>query len=179
MNITKVISTTIERGRRIIKVLRYGKSDVQTSYETAPFGVDSSPIKDMRAIYSPTAERGKSVIVGYINENQIAEDGEVRLFSVDSNGNLKAYTHLKKNGTIEINGSADNMVRYSKLAVAFNELKADFNLHVSTFNAHFHDVATATAVTPGVPGISTPTKTPSTPSTANISPSKIDDVKTN
>jgi len=115
MNITKVISTTIERGRRIVKILRYGKSDIQTSYETAPFGVDSSPIKNMRAIYSPTAERGKSVIVGYINENQIAENGEVRLYSTNSIGISQTYLWLKSNGNIEIGGNTKNAISFTEL----------------------------------------------------------------
>ena len=60
MNLVKVISSEIDNTkRRIVKFLRYGKSDVQTSFEAMPFGIDSSPTKDMIAIYAPTGENGK------------------------------------------------------------------------------------------------------------------------
>lgn len=135
MNLVKVISSEIDdTKRRIVKFLRYGKSDVQTSFEAMPFGVDSNPTKDMIAIYAPTGENGKTVILGYINKNQLAEVGELRLFSTDSDNAEKFYIHLKNDGNCEIGGDADNMVRYSQIERSINELKDDITTLKSVFS---------------------------------------------
>ncbi len=153
MKLTKVLSSSIDAlNRRVVKILRMGKSDVQTSLEVMPYGIDSNPIKDMIALHSDTSEKGKSVIIGYINKQQLAEAGELRLFSTDENGILKAHIWLKNNGDIEILGDSDNMVRYSSLETAFNMLKADL------------DAARAVLSLP--------------PSSADISFAKIDEIKT-
>ncbi len=126
MQFVKTISTEIDDlSRRIIKVLRFGKSDVQTSLEGMPFGLDSNPIKNLVAIYAETSEKGKTVIIGYLNKNQLAAVGENRFFSTDENGELKTFIWLKNNGTIEIGGDADNAVRYSPVADSVNEIKND------------------------------------------------------
>lgn len=128
INLVKVLESSIDAlNRRLVKVLRLGKSDIQTPFAVAPYGVDSNPIKDMIAVYSDTGEKGKTVIIGYINKNQIADKGELRLFSTDSLGVEKKYIWLKNDNTIEIGGDIDNMVRYSALATAFNILLTDLN----------------------------------------------------
>lgn len=174
MNSSKVISSTIESLKRVVKVLRFGRSDVQTAYEAMPFGVDSSPLKDMSAIYSETGTNGRAVIIGYINKNQVAEPGETRLFSLDSDGNLKTYLYLKKDGKMDIGGDDDFMVRYNKLEEAFNELKGDFNSHVTDYNSHTHQVPQA----PSGVTTSAPTTSTSTPSDADISGAKIEEIRT-
>jgi hypothetical protein len=116
MNLVKVYSTSVDNLKRtIVKFLRYGKSDVQTSMQAAPYGIDHNPIKDMIAIYGETAKNGDTVIVGYINKNAKAGEGELRLFSTDANGTEKMYLWLKANGTMELGGSADNVVKYTPL----------------------------------------------------------------
>lgn len=173
LNITKVISTSFDDlQRRFIKVLRKGKSDVQTPIEASPFGIDSNPIKDMIAVYGQTEEKGKTVIIGYIDKNKLAASGETRLYSIDNNGNLKTYVWLKNDGTMEIGGNTKHMVRYEELQTAFNQLKQDLNTFITIFNSHTH-----TGVTIGVGSTST-TTTPGTTSSADISPAKIDNIKT-
>jgi len=173
LNITKVISTSFDDlQRRFIKVLRKGKSDVQTPMEASPFGIDSNPIKDMIAVYGQTEEKGKTVIIGYIDKNKLAASGETRLYSIDNNGNLKTYVWLKNDGTMEIGGNTKHMVRYEELQTAFNQLKQDLNTFITIFNSHTH-----TGVTIGVGSTST-TTTPGTSSSADISPAKIDNIKT-
>ena len=116
MNFVKVDSFSIDKfKRRIVKILRLGKNDIQTGFEALPAQVDSAPLKNMDAIYAPTGERGKVAIIGYLNKNQKAEAGEFRAYSLDSNGGEKIYVWLKKNGTIELGGTDDNAVRYSPL----------------------------------------------------------------
>jgi hypothetical protein len=165
LNAVKVISTELdELKRRIVKYLRLGKSDVQTSYETVPFGIDSHPLKDMIAIYGMTGEKGKTVIIGYLNRGRVAAIGETRIFSTDSDGALKTFIWLKNDGTIQIGGSTDFMVRYSKLEAAFNELNNKFN-------------AFANAYVPGGPSAQG-LPAAAQPSTADITGAKIAEIKT-
>lgn len=173
LNLVKILSTSVDSlNRRVVKFLRLGKSDVQTSQQVAPYGTDSNPIADMVAVYAPTEEKGKTVIIGYLNKNQLAAAGEYRIFSTDADGNLSTYIWLKADETMEIGGDTDNMVRFSELETAFNQLKSDFNDLVTAYNTHVHS-----GVTTGS-GSSGPTPTQGTASTADISPAKIDEIKT-
>lgn len=170
MKATKVISTSFDSfNRLLVKILRLGKSDVQEVLDISPYGTDANPIADMVAIYSETSEKGRSVIIGYINRNRLAEPGEIRHFSTDANGELQFYTWLKADGTLELGGSAKNLARFQELKTGFDQLKTDFNNLVTIFNAHIH-------ATPS--GAASPTATPGTASTASIDSSKIDEIKT-
>lgn len=165
ITIVKTLSSEFDNlKRRIIKVLRFGKSDVQTSKEIGPFGIDSNPLEGMYAIHAETGTKGKTVIIGYIKPDQLAAVGEMRMYSTDANGALKTYTWLKNDGTIEVGGSDDFMVRYSKLEEAFNELKGKFNSFAAAYT----------------PGSSSSVGTPPTisQSTADITQAKITSIKT-
>jgi hypothetical protein len=171
LNFVKTISTEVDSlQRRITKFLRYGKTDVQTSQQVAPHGIDSNPVKDMMAIYSQTEEKGKTVIVGYINRNVLAAVGENRLYSTDSSGELSTSIWLKADGTIELGGSAKHLVRFEELKTGFDQLKSDFNAFITAYNSHMHPTAGTGAPSP-------PTVT-GTSSTASIDSSKIDEIKT-
>ena len=91
----KIKSATIELGKRILKIEEFG---AKTASESMPFGMDSNPIADMIAIHSTTSNNAESVIIGYINKNQIAGVGESRLYSLDANGVLKAFVYCKNDG---------------------------------------------------------------------------------
>lgn len=174
--LVKIISSEFDTfKRRVVKVLRLGKDDVQTGKEAMPFGVDSSPIKDMVGVFMDTAEKGKPVLVGYLNKNQLAQSGETRLFSLDSQGTLKAYLWLKNDGNLLLNGDADNAVRFSKLEEGFNKLKDDFNNLVTKYNTHTHPVDKVQAGTSLI--TSSITTNSGTSSTASIAASKIETVK--
>jgi len=175
MNITKVISTSIKEGVRFIKLLRFGKSEVQECREIAPFGIDSNSPKDMIAIYSPTQEKGKSIVIGYINKNQLADIGELRMYSTDSNQVEKFFLHLKNDGTAEFGGNSDFMVRYNALETGFNLLKTELNAAVTIFNSHVHPY---TGLVVGTSGNTAPTVTPGIPAVATITAAKITEIKT-
>jgi len=120
------------------------------------------------AIFAETSNNAEPVIIGYLNKNQIAGPGEKRIFSLQPNGELSAYIWLKNNETIELFGSEDNLVRYSALESQFNELKEKFNQLITAYNTHSHGNNPASPPVPqGVP------------STANITLSRIDNIKTN
>lgn len=128
ISLSKVISAEIDSAkRRIVKLLRLGKSDTQTCIEASPYGIDSNPIKDKIAVYAATGEKGKTVLIGYLNTNQKAETGQTRLFSTDKDGNETFYVWLKNNesgiGNLELGGTDDNAVRFQKLDDAVQDFK--------------------------------------------------------
>lgn len=126
MQTLKVILSNLDSlGRRLVKAYRYGSIDVQTPLQASPYGLDSAPIKDMVAVYSKTDNDDTNVVLGYFNKNLLAQEGEVRLFSTDSNGSLKTYVWVKNDGNIQLGGSADNAVRYSKLNMGLQQFKVD------------------------------------------------------
>lgn len=176
--VVKILSSSIDLAkRRVVKFLRLGSDDVQTSLQVGPFGVDSNAPKDMIAIYGATSEKGKTVIIGYVNKNALAEVGGYRTFSTDSNGEVKSVVYLRSDGSIEINGTDDNLVRYAKLKEGFDALKADFNSLVTAYNSHIH-ITTATVGPTPTPGAIAPTTSTGTASTAQITGSKCDTLKT-
>lgn len=170
MNIVTTDSTLVENLKRIVKFLRFGKKDVQTSTQYTPHGIDSNPVKGMKAIYAETGEKGKTVIIGYLSKSVLAAVGETRIFSTDSNGALKAWTWYKADGTIEMLGSAKNMVRFQELETGFNQLKSDLNTFITAYNSHMHPTA-------GTGPPSPPTATGSS-SSASIADAKIEEIKT-
>lgn len=173
--LVKILSTELDSlSRRIGKFLRFGKSDVQTSLESAPYGVDSNPIKGMVAVYAETNEKGKTVIVGYLNKNQLAGVGEFRAYSTNSDGDLQTYAWLKNDGTMELGGSAKHLARFEDLKTGFDRLKSDVNDLKSKWNTF------AGAYIPGGPAVQgTPaTVQTSSASTASIDDAKIDEIKT-
>jgi hypothetical protein len=126
MQLIKVISAEFNSiKQRVVKILRYGKSDIQTGLESGPYGLDSNPIKDMIAVYGKTESKGQTIIVGYLNKNQLAATGEFRTFSTDADGNLKFYIWQKADGTCEIGGNTDFMVRFNKANEVVQELQDD------------------------------------------------------
>lgn len=177
--LVKTLSTSLDKLKRlVIKFQRYGLNDIQTSNSAQPFGLDGHPVKDMVAVYSQTDEIGKTVIIGYFNPDSLAEIGGNRLYSTDDKGVVKGLIYLRAQGDIEINGSTDNMVRFSEMEKAYNELKSDLNSLITAYNSHIH-ITTATVGATPTPGIITPTTSSGTPSSASIAGAKIDNVKTN
>jgi hypothetical protein len=164
INISKVISFSFDAlKRQIIKVYRLGSIDVQEAIQGAPFGIDSSPVKDMQAIFMQTGEKGKTVIVGYLNRDHISEKGETRIYSTSESGEVQIFLHLKNDGTAEFGGDADNLVRYSPLN---SELQAFKNALAAELGLIAAGIATGGgAYTPGALSI-------------DISGAKIDEIKT-
>lgn len=161
-------------GQRVVKFLGLGKNDTKTAVQIAPPGTDSSPTKGMVAVYSRTTSKDGSVVVGYLLKEQLANPGEHRTFSTDKDGALKFYIWQKDDGTCEIGGNGNNMVRYQELETAFNALKQAHNDLVAAFNSHMHATAGS-----GPPSTPTPgSGIPAQPSAADIGPAKINEIKT-
>lgn len=163
MNFVKIDSFSFDTvKRRVLKFLRNSRN-AETATDASPFGYDAGPLKDMRAIYMPSGEKGKDVIVGYLNANLKAAEGEVRLFSLDANGNQSTFVWLHNNGIIDLGGTADNAVRYAKLNDAVTQ-------HNAQVVAELGKIATAIGSLGGA-------YTPGTV-TFNIAQAKINEIKT-
>lgn len=140
---SKLDSVILQAGKRVLKVLQFGP---KTASESAPFGIDSSPLKGMTAIYGSTSNNGDTVILGYIQKNQLAEVGETRFFSLDANGGLKAFIWLKNDGDIQLNGDDYSSVR-------FQPLQSGINAKDDLINAELVKIQTALT---GVGGVYVP-----------------------
>ena len=160
ITLSKVRDFIIENGKRILKVQEYG---AKTAKVAANYGDDSQPLKNMTAIYSPTAVNSEPVIIGYINTNQVAQEGEKRIFSQSLNGSISFAIHLKTDGTCEIGGDVDNAVRFNALATS---LAASDGL----LNTELGKIATAIGSLGGVYTVATVD--------TDISSSKINEIKT-
>lgn len=157
---SKIRSSIIEAGLRILKVDQWGAKTVQ---EISSFGDDGNPVANMTAVYADTAESGEPVIIGYINENQLAGVGEKRIYSLKSDGTLSTFIWLKDDGTMQLGGIVDNAVRHAALDVALQA-------QVVKINAELVKIATGIA---GAGGAYTPA-----PISIDTSAAKIDEIKT-
>ena len=97
-----ILSTTKDSLGRLLGKVNNGKSDIRTAIEASPYGIDSNPIKGMVAIYMRTEQDGREVLMGYLNKNRLADVGELRLFSTDSEGTEKMYMWLTNDGFMEL-----------------------------------------------------------------------------
>lgn len=180
----KTISTSIARnGKRIIKGLVFGKSDLREIPQIAPFGIDSNPTNDKRGLFVSTTTIGKYYSVGIINTNCKSEPGETRIFSTDATGTFKYNLWLRSDGTM-LQGDSTNPAAYTNFAVKYNELKSENDKLKSTvdslvtkWNSFCSSYVPGSPTVIGLPPtLSTSTVTPNTSNFALI---KNDKIKTN
>jgi len=184
VRIVTTISHLIQDGFRRIKAVVRGKGDVQTPYEVMPFGVDAVAPQSWRAVYSETGEDGKSIIIGYFNLAQLDSlvRGEHRIYSTDTNGVVSTSIYLRGDGTMEVGGATDFMVRYNELETAFNQLKTDRDDTATKLNALLTAIQTTWVVVPNDGGAALKAAaaglSSTSSSTADITPAKIEEIKT-
>lgn len=165
------LSRVKQATNEFVKILRFGKSDVQTSEQYSPSGFDSKPVNDQLAVQATTTDKSETIILGYKISGSLTNEGETRLFSTDSDGVEVFSILLKNDGTCEFGGDTDNMVRFSKLEEAYNQLKSDFDDFINqVYNLHMHPTAAVGSPSP-------PTLT-GVNSTGDISDAKINEIKT-
>lgn len=171
ITLVKVIGSALSNGMRKIKI-SFGGSNVQEVAEVAPHGIDSNPPDNRIAAHANTTVKGINVVYGYYNTKQTAAKGETRIYATNTAGSsVVMYLHLKNDGTANFGGTADNLVRYSDLETGFNDLKGKVNDLITKYNSHTH-----TGVQTGA-GTSAVTAAIETPTTADISGSKINEIK--
>jgi hypothetical protein len=164
MIITRFISSTIESLKRTLTVNGRGKYDPRTANECVPHGTDSSPVKDMDAVYLFTENSDKRVVVGYINKHALAKVGENRQYATDSDG-VVTFNAWLRNGHCLI-GTSEDPTDYIDNFVRYTPLESALTSYFGALNS---------AITAGVAsagGAYTPPVTP-----FNMTASKIEEVK--
>ena len=174
ISIVTTISTALNKlGQRVSKVFRMGRDDVREAIQSAPHGIDANPVKDMVAVYADGQVKGQQVILGYLNKNCISEVGGIRVYSTNTSGAEQIAIYLRANGTIEVGGDSDFMVRYEPMAATIDEIKSD----IATLKQAF----TAWVTVPGDGGAALKAIAATwaaTPLIKDIADSKINEIKT-
>lgn len=116
------------------------------------------------------------IVVGSMNyQIPIPENpGEKLLYSTDADGVIQCKLFLDTEGNFIFNDGEDFAVRYSALETAYDELKGKVNDLITAYNAHVHNFV---GVGPGNPGVTVVTTSTAAPSTGDITPSKIEEIK--
>jgi hypothetical protein len=167
MDIIQVNDNRIVKAFRFIK--NYFSGNTHESAQCAPFGDDSCPIKGVNGLKTITTTSALQIVIGYFNKNPKALAGEKRLYSVKPDGSISFEVWFKNDGTIEIGGNTDNLMGYTEMKKAFDQLKSDLNDFITVYNAHVHPVSGASTTAPGTLG---------TASKADMSKAKINAIKT-
>lgn len=152
------IAKVKQAAAEFIKILRFGKDDVQTANQISSYGIDSKPKAEDTAVYASTSESGESVILGYVYTSDITREGEIRIYSDN------IYLHLK-DGIAEFNGNSDNLIRYIPINSAMTKLSTDINIELTKIAAVLNSI---------IPGSYT-----LIPISIDISTAKIDEIYTN
>lgn len=151
-----------------IKLLVYGKDDVRTAPQVAPYGVVSKPIKGKIGLYLETEDATKSVFLGCVSVPDSAmKDGEVKIRATDDNGVEQGFVYCHNE---EVGSADDWAVKFSGLEQAFNTLKDEYDGFVEAFLTHTNG---------GYPTTVTPPATSPLPSLADITLAKNKKITTN
>jgi hypothetical protein len=147
------------------------KYDRVARYTGTP-GIVGIPLKDDDSIIIQIGDDlSKLVFIGTLQNQEVGE-GEILIYSRDSDGNVAAKVYCDKDGNVIINDDSDNAVRFSELKSGFDTLKDDFNNFISTaYNVHVHS-----GVTPG-PSSTGPTLNVGSSTAASVDNSKIEEIK--
>ena len=178
--LSKIINSFIEKGQRLLKINRFGKSDSMNVFSIGNFGEDQKTPKDYKGIYLKTTNNNTPVLIGVINKLAFDElkDGEKKIYSTDSKGdNISSYINLLNDGIIEFNGNKDFITGFTELNNELKKLKSDFNNLVSMYNAHIH-ITTATVAASATPGVISPTTSTATNTAFDIANAKKEKLKT-
>ena len=133
-------------------------ADIQTIQMMSQAGDDTNPPDDARVVILSITDAFKVVIASDDGIEPTMDPGEKKLYS-SAGGTIQAFINLLASGVIELNGNADNAVRFSALETQINQL-------VSDFNTHTHAVTTA----PGTTAVPVPQ------STVDITGARVDEV---
>jgi len=139
------------------------------------YGVCSNPPKDSYVLLlnaQGQASLKYGIVNDFLNRKKDLKEGEVALVNTKTG----SYIWIKEDGNLELLGEGDFAVRYLELETAFNQLQSDHDALVTAFNTHTH-TTTATIGASAVPGVIAPVTAPELPSTADITPAKIEEIE--
>lgn len=155
---------------RMLTVEITSATDVQTVEQVCESGEDSHPQPGTRVIVLDLSPSYRVAVAADDGLEPSVSAGEKEFYSYTASLVKQAILKLLADGTIYLNGDADNAVRYSALETAFNQLRDDHNDLIIDYNAHVHPGVTAGAASTAVK------VPPSSSSTADISGAKIDEI---
>lgn len=150
MYLAKILASRVVKAFRKIKSEAF-KDDTEETDVVQPFGFEGVPIKDMIALVAETSELGRNQVIGYIHKNVLAAAGESRMFSLDVNGTVKAYTWCKANGDLLLNGDSNFAVKFNELKTEYNSLKATVNDIAQKWSDFANNYAPGSPSTTGLP----------------------------
>ena len=156
---------------RMLQIEFTREDDLQAVEQVGQVGEDANPHPGARVI---VVDLGPSYRVAIATSDGITPtvlEGERELYSYDSGGNKLATLRILSDSNIEINGNTDFAVRFNELKTAFDQLQADHDDLVSKYNLHVHGGVLSGAANTAA------TLTTDSPSTANIDPAKVPNVK--
>ena len=156
-------------GDSIIATGEASAEKAETAQVYGHHGLISNPAPGTRAIRIRIGSID-IIIAAYSYKVPVPEDpGATKLYSTDADGNEESTINLLPDGTIEINGNADNAVSFQDLKTAMDNLKASIDTATAgSITGHTH-VETGVTTASGV-GTAPPV-------TVDISASKVDEVK--
>lgn len=135
--LTIIKNSAIVNGLRTITATMFGPADVKATAEAAPFGYDGSPIAGLNGLYLKTTNRSRAFFIGFINTNQKAQPGEVRIYATDARGNEVVKTWLHNSGDLEIGGTSsvvnpNHLTQWEALKTALDNYFTVLNANVNT-----------------------------------------------
>ena len=116
MRLTKIISSVISNGKRILKHARWG-GVINENEQLSSFGLDATPPPGTKGAHQPATTSGRGVILGFFNRFFAALSGERRMYSTLQDGS-KIVTEIFQfnNGAILIRaGIIDGIEKYNLL----------------------------------------------------------------
>ena len=169
--IGRITSSAVVDGIREIATEIY-TNFTKKSKQILPPCIDANPLpEDQGVSIFIDGNGGKTIQIGVYPDPK-AEPGEVRFYSRNGDGEIQALLWLKKDGKININGTADNAVRYSELKAGFDQLKADYNDLESKWSTFANAYVAGGPAVQGTP----PTAAAGAQSTASVDNSKVEEV---
>lgn len=139
--LTTIKSSSLAKKMRIIIGVLMSPTDSKQAQEIAPYGYDAAPVAGLTALYLQTSKRSQPVFAGYVNTNQLAVPGEVRIFATDENGNEKCRIWQHSSGKIEIGGTGaagsnvNHLTQFETLNTSLAAWKSELDLQLTAIGA--------------------------------------------
>jgi len=182
----KAVNTEGDNDVLLVTVEVTDADDLQTVENFFHGGIDYNPSNDATALVDGVGESYKTVVGFDDGIEPEAARGEIEMYSTVEDGSSKsARVKCDNQGNVELNGDSDNAVRFSELKEAFDQLQSEHDDLVeivnginavlrSFFNAYVPGGPTLLGTPPAPVAF---TVSDGSPSTADIDPSKINEVK--
>jgi hypothetical protein len=176
--------TVIKDGLRHIKLRWLGRNALRDVIHAKEPGTDTNPHPNTKMLILKTLDPKEDVAAMCVDDRNTREDlkeGEKAFYSYDADGNPLFIVTIRGNKT-EIGTAPDGtppsnfVTKFNEMQAAFDELKADQNKLVDAFNQHVHPTAAVGSPSPPTP---VPSVIPATPSQADMSDAKSEEILIN